>query len=105
VNTTAVLHSAALFNYLPFESAFMHLVQALTRFPDANFTHCKLGYCLLFIVGLNFSALSLTLRQTTFGFLAQIAHSRDIYCDISKDLYFYQGYDKIFHFYQGCDTI
>jgi len=68
----------------------MHFAQALTLSPDNNLTHCKLGCCLLLIVGLNFSALNLTLRQTFFDFLAQIAHSRAIW--------FY--YNKIFIFYK-----
>ncbi len=30
----------------------MHLAQAFTLLPEANFTHCKFGYFLLFAVGL-----------------------------------------------------
>jgi hypothetical protein len=52
----------------------MHLAQALTRFPEAKRVHCRLGCCLLLMVGLNFSALNLTLRQTIIDFFPQIAH-------------------------------
>jgi len=62
----------------------IHLAQAKTRLPFGNRVHCKLGCCLLLIVGLNFSALNLTLRQTFFDDFAQITHSRDIHFDVNR---------------------
>jgi len=61
-----------------FAIALIHFVQAFTLFPEGNFTHCKLGYCFLFVVGLNLVALNLTLRQTIFDFFPQSAQIRAI---------------------------
>jgi hypothetical protein len=73
----------------------IHLAHAKTRLPDDNLSHCKLGYCLLFIVGLNFPALNLTLRQTIFDFFPQIAHCLAIYINNIHFLKFFKlCYDK-----------
>ncbi len=64
-------------NYFRFESALMHLVQALTLLPEGNFAHCKLGYFLFLIVGLYFPR-SFTCFQTTTYFFPQIVHCLDI---------------------------
>lgn len=57
-----------------FAAALIHLAQAKTLLPEANFIHCKLGYCRLLMVGLYFSALSLILRQTIIDDFSQTAH-------------------------------
>jgi len=57
----------------------MHLAQALTLFPEAKRTHCKLGYFLLLMVGLNLP-LSLTLCQTMVEALLQTAQVLAIPC-------------------------
>ena len=61
-------------NYFLFAIALMHLAQAKTRLPEGNFAHWRLGYCLFLTVGLYFSALNLTLRQTIIDFLPQRVH-------------------------------
>jgi len=60
--------------YFLFPIVLIHLAQAKTRLPEGKRTHCKLGYCLLFIVGLYFPALNLTLRQTNFPLFLQKEH-------------------------------
>lgn len=52
----------------------MHLAQAKTRLPEANLSHCRLGYCRLLMVGLYLTALNLILRQTIIDFFSQTAH-------------------------------
>ena len=59
-------------NYLSFERVFLHLAQAKTRLPFGSLVHCKLGYCLLLVVGLNLVARSWTLCQTSIDFFPQI---------------------------------
>jgi len=49
------------------------LVQAKTRLPDANLTHCKFGYFLFLMVGLYFP-LNFTLLPTITPPFPQIAH-------------------------------
>jgi len=51
----------------------MHFVQAKTRLPESNLTHCKLGYFLDFAVGLYFP-LSFLNFQTRIDDFPQIAH-------------------------------
>jgi len=51
----------------------MHLVQAKTLLPEASRVHCRLGYFLLFEVGL-YLPRSLTLRQAMTEDFAQIEH-------------------------------
>lgn len=54
------------------EIALIHLVQALTLFPEASFVHCKLGLVFLLIVGL-YLPRSLTKRQAKEYPFLQIA--------------------------------
>jgi len=53
--------------------ALMHLAQALTLLPLGNFTHCKLGYFLVFTVGLYFPRSFLSFR-TIIDPLPHISH-------------------------------
>lgn len=66
----------------------MHLVQArILFFSEANFTHCKLGFCFLLIVGLNFP-LNFTLLQAEAYFFSQIVHCFVIWIIIINILVF-----------------
>jgi len=53
--------------------ALIHLVQAKTRLPEGNLTHCKFGYFLFLMVGLYFP-LNFTLLPTITPPFPQIAH-------------------------------
>jgi hypothetical protein len=55
----------------------MHLAQAKTRLPDANLTHCKLGYFLTFAVGL-YLPLSFTRVTAIDDFFPQIEQTFSI---------------------------
>jgi hypothetical protein len=50
---------------------FLHFAQTKILLPEGNFSHCKFGICLLFVVGLNFP-LNLILLQEIFAFFPQI---------------------------------
>jgi len=58
--------------YFFFARALMHLAQALTLLLFANFTHCKFGCFLFFVVGL-YLLLSFFLTVTTTDFLLHIS--------------------------------
>ena len=64
-------------NYLFFPIVLMHLVQALTLFPDNNLTHCKLGYFLFLLVGL-YLPRSFFLTTATIDFFPQSGQTRDM---------------------------
>jgi len=56
----------------------MHFVQAFTLLPEANLTHWRFGFFLVFVVGL-YLPLSLTLFQTIRVFFPQIAQTFAIF--------------------------
>ena len=56
----------------------MHLAQARILFPEGNFIHWRLGYFLVFTVGLYFPRSFLNFR-TIIDPLPHIVHFLDIY--------------------------
>ena len=74
-------------DYFLFPIALIHFVQAKTRFPEGNLTHCKLGYFLDFLVGLYFPRSFFSL-PTIIDDFAQIAHCLAIYNYLIKNFNF-----------------
>jgi hypothetical protein len=65
----------------------MHFVQAKTRLPEGNLTHCKLGYFLTLEVGL-YLPLNFTRVTPIADFLPQIVQTFSIDSRASERIYF-----------------
>jgi len=72
------LYYTPLKDYFFFAIALMHFVQAFTLLPEANLTHWRFGFFLVFVVGL-YLPLSFTLFQTIRVFFPQITQTFAIF--------------------------